>query len=156
MIKEVKRGEIYFADLEPTRGSEQGGCRPVLIIQNDKGNHYSPTTIIAAITSRRGSHLATHVYLSLIHIYPSIPAKSSLLVSNLPSNPYWFWILCIIDKLFTLHTHGCHLKSAWTRYITTTSDVSAPALLCALICSKCIFLPVLEPAKSEPLLLTLG
>ncbi|MBC5787079.1 MULTISPECIES: type II toxin-antitoxin system PemK/MazF family toxin [Clostridiaceae] len=68
MIKEVKRGEIYFADLEPTRGSEQGGCRPVLIIQNDKGNHYSPTTIIAAITSRRGSHLATHVYIPKGHL----------------------------------------------------------------------------------------
>ena len=48
----IKRGEIYFASLNPVIGSEQGGLRPVLIIQNDIGNTYSPTTIVAAITSR--------------------------------------------------------------------------------------------------------
>lgn len=47
----MKRGEIYFANLSPTMGSEQGGIRPVLIIQNDKGNVYSPTVIIAPISS---------------------------------------------------------------------------------------------------------
>lgn len=46
------RGEIYFADLDPVLGSEQGGVRPVLIIQNDVGNRYSPTVIVAAVTSR--------------------------------------------------------------------------------------------------------
>ncbi|OUN29308.1 type II toxin-antitoxin system PemK/MazF family toxin [Massilimicrobiota sp. An80] len=49
--KVMKRGEIYFANLSPTMGSEQGGIRPVLIIQNDKGNVYSPTVIIAPISS---------------------------------------------------------------------------------------------------------
>ena len=49
----VKRGEIYYADLSPVIGSEQGGVRPVVIIQNDKGNKYSPTTIVAPITSRK-------------------------------------------------------------------------------------------------------
>ena len=48
----IKRGEIYYADLSPVVGSEQGGVRPVLIVQNDVGNKYSPTIIAAAITSR--------------------------------------------------------------------------------------------------------
>ena len=48
----VKRGDIYYADLRPVIGSEQGGVRPVLIIQNDMGNRYSPTVICAAITSQ--------------------------------------------------------------------------------------------------------
>ena len=50
----VKRGDIYYADLSPVVGSEQGGIRPVLIIQNDTGNRYSPTVIAAAITSQTG------------------------------------------------------------------------------------------------------
>ena len=58
----VKRGDIYYADLSPVIGSEQGGLRPVLIIQNDVGNRYSPTVIAAAITSQQEkSHLPTHI-----------------------------------------------------------------------------------------------
>lgn len=49
----VRRGEIYYADLSPVVGSEQGGVRPVLIVQNDVGNKYSPTVIAAAITSQK-------------------------------------------------------------------------------------------------------
>lgn len=61
----IKRGEIYLADLDPVRGSEQAGTRPVLIIQNDIGNQYSSTTIVAAITSRISKkHLSTHVEIS--------------------------------------------------------------------------------------------
>lgn len=61
----VKRGEIYYADLSPVIGSEQGGVRPVLIIQNDIGNRYSPTVIAAAITSQRDkAKLPTHIELS--------------------------------------------------------------------------------------------
>ena len=61
----VSRGEIYFAELNPVQGSEQGGVRPVLIIQNDIGNTYSPTTIILAITSQLNkARLPTHVELS--------------------------------------------------------------------------------------------
>ena len=52
----VKRGEIYYADLSPVVGSEQGGMRPVLIVQNDTGNKHSPTVIAAAITPQRGAH----------------------------------------------------------------------------------------------------
>ncbi len=58
----VKRGEIYYADLSPVIGSEQGGVRPVLIVQNDVGNRFSPTVIAAAITSQREkSKLPTHI-----------------------------------------------------------------------------------------------
>ena len=58
----VSRGEIYFAELNPVQGSEQGGTRPVLIIQNDIGNTYSPTTIVLAITSQLNkARLPTHV-----------------------------------------------------------------------------------------------
>lgn len=61
----VKRGEIYYADLSPVVGSEQGGIRPVLIVQNDVGNKYSPTVIAAAITSQREkSKLPTHIEVS--------------------------------------------------------------------------------------------
>ena len=58
----IKRGDIYYADLSPVVGSEQGGLRPVLIVQNDVGNRYSPTVIAAAITSRMDkSRLPTHI-----------------------------------------------------------------------------------------------
>jgi len=64
-MKEVKRGDIYHADLCPIIGSEQGGSRPVLVLQNDVGNRYSPTTIVAAITGRSiKSLLPTHVRIS--------------------------------------------------------------------------------------------
>ena len=59
----VKRGEIYYADLSPVVGSEQGGIRPVLIIQNNIGNRYSPTVIAAAITSQQDkAKLPTHIH----------------------------------------------------------------------------------------------
>lgn len=58
----IRRGDIYYADLSPVVGSEQGGVRPVLIIQNDVGNRYSPTVIAAAITSKTDkSKLPTHI-----------------------------------------------------------------------------------------------
>ena len=61
----VRRGDIYYADLSPVVGSEQGGVRPVLIIQNDTGNRYSPTVIAAAITSQTNkAKLPTHIALS--------------------------------------------------------------------------------------------
>ncbi len=61
----VRRGDIYYADLRPVVGSEQGGVRPVLVIQNDAGNRHSPTVIVAAITSRMNkAKLPTHVEVS--------------------------------------------------------------------------------------------
>jgi mRNA interferase MazF len=62
---DLKRGDVYYADLNPVVGSEQGGVRPVLIIQNDIGNRYSPTIIVAAITSKiNKAQLPTHVEIS--------------------------------------------------------------------------------------------
>ena len=61
-VVKVKRGEVYYADLSPVRGSEQGGQRPVVIIQNNIGNHFSPTVIVAAITAKMAkAKLPTHV-----------------------------------------------------------------------------------------------
>ena len=61
----IKRGDIYYADLSPVVGSEQGGLRPVLIVQNDVGNRYSPTVIAAAITSKMSkTKLPTHIDIS--------------------------------------------------------------------------------------------
>lgn len=63
-VVDVRRGDIFFADLSPVVGSEQGGVRPVLVLQNDIGNRYSPTVIVAAITSRMDkSKLPIHVEL---------------------------------------------------------------------------------------------
>ena len=62
---QIRRGDIYYADLSPVVGSEQGGVRPVLVIQNDTGNRHSPTVIVAAITSKMNkAKLPTHVELS--------------------------------------------------------------------------------------------
>jgi mRNA interferase MazF len=63
----MRRGDVYYADLRPVIGSEQGGVRPVLIVQNDVGNRHSPTVICAAITSRMNkAKLPTHIELSAI------------------------------------------------------------------------------------------
>ena len=63
----IKRGDIFFADLSPVVGSEQGGLRPVLVIQNDVGNKYSPTVIVAAITSQvNKTKLPTHVEIGML------------------------------------------------------------------------------------------
>ncbi|WDU83534.1 type II toxin-antitoxin system PemK/MazF family toxin [Caloramator sp. Dgby_cultured_2] len=65
MAQPVKRGDIFYADLSPVVGSEQGGVRPVLVIQNDIGNKYSPAVIVAAITSQiNKAKLPTHVEIS--------------------------------------------------------------------------------------------
>ncbi len=62
----MKRGEIYYADLSPTIGSEQDGDRPVLILQNDTGNLFSPTVIVAPFTTQRKRTLPTHIQLSSV------------------------------------------------------------------------------------------
>ncbi|MCL2540286.1 MAG: type II toxin-antitoxin system PemK/MazF family toxin [Firmicutes bacterium] len=64
---QIKRGELYYADLSPVVGSEQGGVRPVLIIQNDVGNKFSPTVIAAAVTSQLAkAKIPTHIELSAV------------------------------------------------------------------------------------------
>ena len=59
--REIKRGDIFYADLSPAIGSEQGGTRPVLIVQNDVGNYHSPTVIVAILTSKSKKKLPTHI-----------------------------------------------------------------------------------------------
>lgn len=69
-MRKFKRGEIYYANLCPVIGSEQGGVRPVIILQNNTGNHYSPTTIVAAITSRETkTQMPTHVKVTTPELY---------------------------------------------------------------------------------------
>ena len=78
----VKRGDIYYADLSPVVGSEQGGLRPVLIIQNDIGNRYSPTVIAAAITSRMEKNkLPTHIEVYAARV--GLPRDSVILLEQI-------------------------------------------------------------------------
>lgn len=94
---QVKRGDIYYADLSPVIGSEQGGVRPVLIIQNDVGNRHSPTVICAAITSRMNkAKLPTHVELDASKY--QIVKNSVVLLEQVRT----------IDKQ-RLKDHVCHL-----------------------------------------------
>lgn len=77
----MKRGDIYRADLDPVIGSEQGGVRPVLIIQNDTGNLYSPTVIVAAITTRKKkAHMPVHVFITAEE--SGLPADSMVLTEQ--------------------------------------------------------------------------
>lgn len=77
----VKRGDIFYADLSPVVGSEQGGVRPVLIVQNDTGNRHSPTVIAAAITSQTGkARLPTHISVSPLSC--GLPKESVILLEQ--------------------------------------------------------------------------
>lgn len=79
----LKRGDLFYADLNPVVGSEQGGLRPVLIVQNDVGNKYSPTVIIAAITSQRNkAKMPTHVELKSSEDY-GITKNSIILLEQI-------------------------------------------------------------------------
>lgn len=64
-MKTIKRGDIFYADLSPAIGSEQGGIRPVLIVQNNVGNYHSPTVIVAVLTSKSKKKLPTHISIPL-------------------------------------------------------------------------------------------
>ena len=78
----IKRGEIYYADLSPGVGSEQGGVRPVLIVQNDVGNKYSPSIIVAAITSQiNKAKLPTHMELDAVQT--GLPKDSVVLLEQI-------------------------------------------------------------------------
>ena len=81
MRKAIRRGDLFHADLNPVVGSEQGGIRPVLVIQNDVGNHFSPTVVAAAITSRKAKNsLPTHILLENV---PGLAPSSLLLLEQL-------------------------------------------------------------------------
>lgn len=78
----VKRGELYYADLSPVVGSEQGGVRPILVIQNDIGNRYSPTVIAAAITSQLNkAKLPTHIQIEAEEF--GLPKNSIVLLEQI-------------------------------------------------------------------------
>lgn len=79
--KAIRRGALFYADLDPVIGSEQGGTRPILILQNDVGNYFSPTVVAAAITSRRDkTNLPTHILLDNV---PGLAPKSLLLLEQI-------------------------------------------------------------------------
>ena len=108
----VKRGDIYYADLRPFVGSEQGGIRPVLIIQNDVGNRHSPTVICAAITSKMNkAKLPTHVELDS-RIYDLVK-DSVILLEQLRT----------IDKK-RLKDKVCHLDDSILKKVDTALLVS--------------------------------
>jgi mRNA interferase MazF len=99
MSFEVRRGEMYFADLSPTVGSEQDGYRPVLVLQNDRGNKHSPTTVVAAITGKPKKRLPTHYML---------PALKGLAIPSV--------VLC--EQIRTID------KSRITSYIGTLDEIT--------------------------------
>ena len=103
----VKRGDIFYADLSPVVGSEQGGLRPVLIIQNDVGNRYSPTVIAAAITSRMGkTRLPTH-----IDIYADKPVSPR--IPSFFSSRYVPSINAALRKKWDTWTTVSWIRSTW-------------------------------------------
>ena len=109
-MNEIKRGDIYYADLSPVVGSEQNGWRPVLIIQNDFGNRYSPTTIVAVITSQMHKrNLPTHVIIK----------RSEFMVQS----------IVMAEQIRTID------KARLDRYITTLDSESMHEVDLALILS---------------------
>ena len=108
----IKRGDIYYADLSPVIGSEQGGLRPVLIVQNDVGNKYSPTVIAAAITSRMSkTKLPTHIDLMGEGI--GLAKDSVVLLEQIRT----------IDKKRLKEKMG-HLDDNTMRYVNSAIEVS--------------------------------
>ena len=108
----IKRGDIFYADLRPVIGSEQGGIRPVLIIQNDTGNKHSPTVICAAITSKMNkAKLPTHVLIESSHY--DIVKDSVILLEQLRT----------IDKT-RLKDKVCHLDNEMIDKVNEALQIS--------------------------------
>lgn len=108
----IQRGDIYYADLSPVIGSEQGGVRPVLVIQNDVGNKYSPTIIVAAVTSQMNkSRLPTHLNLSADEF--GLSKDSVVLLEQLRT----------IDKK-RLKEHICRLDNGFMNRIDKALEIS--------------------------------
>ena len=108
----IKRGDIYYADLSPVIGSEQGGLRPVLIVQNDIGNRYSPTVIAAAITSKVGkAKLPTHI--DVLGAHAGLAKDSVILLEQIRT----------IDKKRLKEKMG-HLDDATMTHVNDAIEVS--------------------------------
>ena len=81
---DIRRGDIFYADLSPIVGSEQGGIRPVLIVQNDIGNRFSPTTIVAVISTKmEKSKIPTHILISTLKEITELPRSSVILFEQI-------------------------------------------------------------------------
>lgn len=120
----IHRGDIYYADLRPVVGSEQGGVRPVLIIQNDIGNKHSPTVICAAITSQMNkAKLPTHVELDSSRY--ALVKDSVVLLEQLRT----------IDKK-RLRDKVCHLDREILRKVERALLISLDLLSCKIKCDK--------------------
>ena len=77
--KKIRRGQVYFAEIDGTAGAEQGGSRPVIIVQNDVGNYFSPTTVVAMLScSTQKARLPTHVVVEIMHKKGDILPNKSL------------------------------------------------------------------------------
>ena len=112
----MRRGDVYYADLRPVIGSEQGGIRPVLIVQNDVGNKHSPTVICAAITSKMNkAKLPTHVELDSKHY--DLVKDSVVLLEQLRT----------IDKV-RLKDKVCHLDTEILRKVDKALEISLELL----------------------------
>jgi|GEM_PF-176916 len=109
LAKSVKRGDIYYAALDPVVGSEQGGTRPVLILQNDTGNKFSPTVIVAAITGRQKKNIPTHVPIDV----PELPKHSIVLLEQ---------IRTIDKKRFSEYV--THLNNSQMKEVELAIDIS--------------------------------
>ena len=108
----IRRGDIFYADLSPVIGSEQGGLRPVLIVQNDVGNRYSPTVIAAAITSKMGkTKLPTHIDVSAPNV--GLAKDSVILLEQIRT----------LDKQRLKEKMG-HLDDATMRVVNNAIQVS--------------------------------
>lgn len=134
----VKRGDIYYADLSPVVGSEQGGLRPVLIIQNDVGNRYSPTVIAAAITSRTSKNkLPTH-----IEVYATragLPKDSVILLEQIRT----------LDKRRLREKMG-HLDEAAMARVNDAISVSFGLAASGPVYDTSVRVPVAEATATAP------
>ena len=109
MSRQIKRGDLYYADLNPVVGSEQGSRRPVLIVQNDTGNKFSPTVIVAAITGKQKKNLPTHVPVNI----PALPKDSIVLLEQIRT----------IDKQ-RLAEYVTHISASQMKKIEQAVEVS--------------------------------
>ncbi len=101
-MSEVKRGDIYYAVLNPVIGSEQGGTRPVLILQNDTGNKFSPTVIVASITGSKKRILPTHVLVNI----QELPKDSIILLEHNVKS----WLMLNFTRIPPLFEKNCRLN----------------------------------------------
>ena len=108
-MKEILRGDIWFVDLEPIRGSEQGGIRPCIVLQNDMGNRHSPTVIVAPITSRKKKTLLTHVFIET----DALPYQSVVLLEQIRT----------VDKIRFLNYSG-RISAAQMRVVERAINAS--------------------------------